>query len=409
VKVGARNAAGSAAPVSFIINVAKLDAAVVGSYHGYMERSSSVVFGPAANLGASFQMTTTVTGAVTGKLTEGNTTKSFKGNLTISHSLPRTYSFSTLIAGTRDRLTVTFDTVSSTLEGSVNPESMVLLSAVEGAPVHAWRAADSATAFAGRHNFVISSSATSQPERTLPAGSGPAGYGYGSLTVNPTSRVITIAGKLADGTALTGTTVAGSGSPMKVLIYQSLYGNRGSIFGQLLVDARNVGDLSDNIVSGSLDWMKPPTSPSDTVYSAGFGPLFCGVEGASYTPPAKGERVLGLNFAPVGQANINMVLEEGGLPAPFNQPLRIANPSATGTTNTAVPTLPNANGVTITTFDAATGVFSGSFKQGVTGSQRTASFYGQISGWGGFGFFLLPQGTDSNAAKLSGKVWMADG
>jgi hypothetical protein len=101
-----------------------------------------------------------------------------------------------------------------------------------------------------------------------------------------------------------------------------------------------------------------------------------------------------------------LLFEAGGLPGLFSQPLRIANPSATGTTNTAVPTLPNANGVTFTAFDAATGVFAGSFKQGTTGSVRTALFYGQLNTWGGYGFFLLPQGTASNATKLSGKVFV---
>jgi hypothetical protein len=412
VKVSARNAAGSAAPVSFIINVAKLDAAVVGAYHGYMERSSSVVFGPAANLGASFQMTTTVTGAVTGKLTEGGTTKSFDGKLTVTDSQPRSYAFRTLIKGTGNTLAVTFDTVSSTLEGSVTsefssgPTSRARASVRGtslGALVLAWRAADNATAYAGRHNFTITSPPTSNPTFLS---NGPAGYGYGSLTVNAASRVITIAGKLADGSALTGTTMAGSGSPMKVLVYQSLYGNRGSIFGQLRVEAGNINLLSGNVVSGSLNWMKPATSKSDTVYSEGFGPLSTVIEGASYTPPAKGQLVLGRQPTAVGIPNASLLFEAGGLPGLFSQPLRIANPSATGTTNTAVPTLPNANGVTFTAFDAATGVFAGSFKQGTTGSVRTALFYGQLNQWGGYGFFLLPQGTASDAAKLSGKVFV---
>jgi len=411
VKVSARNAAGSAAPVSFIINVAKLDVAVVGAYHGYMERSSSVQFGPAANLGASFLMTTTATGAVTGKLTEGGTTKSFEGKLTVIDSQPRSYAFSTLIKGTGNTLAVTFDTVSSTLEGSVTSESnsgtasrsrASVRDTSQGALVQAWRAADNATAYAGRHNFTITSPPTSNPTFLS---NGPAGYGYGSLTVNAASRVITIAGKLADGSALTGTTVAGSGSPMKVLVYQSLYGNRGSFFGQLRVEAGNINLLSGNVVSGSLDWMKPATNQSDTVYSAGFGPLSTVIEGASYTPPAKGQLVGDFSPTSAGTPNASLLLEAGGLPGAFSQLLRIANPSPTGTTNTAVPTLPNANGLTFTAFDAATGVFAGSFKQGVTGSVRTALFYGQLNRFGSsYGFFLLPQGTASNAAKLSGKL-----
>ena len=96
----------------------------------------------------------------------------------------------------------------------------------------------------------------------------------------------------------------------------------------------------------------------------------------------------------------------------FTQLLRIANPSATGLTNTAIPATPISNTTTITTFTASSGLFVGSFtiNGATTTLNRPASFYGQIVKIGGitqgYGYFLLPTATAkvSTSPKLSGRV-----
>ena len=103
------------------------------------------------------------------------------------------------------------------------------------------------------------------------------------------------------------------------------------------------------------------------------------------------------------------------VPTPnFDQPVTIANPKPTGLTNIAKIETP-VNATRVTSLNAATGAFAGSFviPGASTALNRPAAFQGQIVCIGGttqgYGFFLLPQvptGSEkvSTAPKLSGVV-----
>jgi predicted outer membrane repeat protein len=248
----------------------------------------------------------------------------------------------------------------------------------------------------------------------------PSGYGYASFTIS-TAGALTLAGRLPDGSGVTGGTFVSKDG--EILLFNLLYGKRGSHVGQFVI--KPISTLvTDNNLDGTTTWSKPPpltATTTDTVYKDGFGPLTVSALGAAYVPPAKGALVMGLGPVAVGANNARIVFDFGGLPSDFNQLLRIANPSPVGLTNTATVPLfnaaltpnPNPNRVTMTLLNAKTGAISGSFTiPGATPAlNRVAPYFGQIIKIGGtpsaYGYFLLPSvptGTQkvSTSPKLSG-------
>jgi hypothetical protein len=171
-----------------------------------------------------------------------------------------------------------------------------------------------------------------------------------------------------------------------VLVFQLLYGKKGSLVGQY--------QLTGDDLTGSVSWFKSFTT-TGSVYKDGFGPLNVAAAGGLYTPPAAGQIVM--------QANSSIYFSEGGITGDFSQLVTIANPKATGLTNTAKPVLPLTNNTRITKFDVKTGLMTGSFQEGT----RLAPWSGLLVKIGGttraYGYFLLPEGTPTGP-KLSGRV-----
>jgi len=65
--IKATNLKGNSSTPSFTINIAALQAGIVGAFHGHIERSSTVNLTPNPSLGARFQMTTNANGTATGE------------------------------------------------------------------------------------------------------------------------------------------------------------------------------------------------------------------------------------------------------------------------------------------------------------------------------------------------------
>ncbi len=398
VTVTASNAAGTSLPLSFVINVAALPAGVVGTFHGFVERSTSVFTSPNPNIGARFEMLTSSNGTVTGKIIEGATSKPFAGKLVADVSDPDHPVLNTVVTGTALTLELDFDATTNAATGFLHDTGTA-----KETKIDSWRnvwhvaspgnPANLATVFKAQHNFALANLISA----------GPQGYSYGSFTVNENTGALTLAGKLADGSILTGTTFIGQNGD--VLIYKSLYANRGSLLGFLIVQA-NTAPVADNNIIGFIDWFKPAAlSSADTVYNAGFGPLLLDTAGGTYTPPSAGQRIMGLPLATSPALNASLDFTDGGLSPNFSQLLRISSPAVVAFGS------PYNNSVKLV-ITAPTGQFSGSFT--LPGSPaRLAPFYGQVVktsiGTFGFGHFLLPQipsgmQTLNTSPKLSGAV-----
>ncbi|MCX6854188.1 MAG: BACON domain-containing protein, partial [Verrucomicrobia bacterium] len=419
----------AAAFLAFTIQVIPLPAGVIGTFHGLIERSSTVNVGTIPNLGARWEMTVSALGAVSGKIVEGVTSRSFADQLEVTAATANSPTISAAVTGTALTLDLKLNALTDSLSSGAGEN--VLRSAGNSSVVTGWGNAWSTTApirratqFRGPYSFAISNPSTNTATNTA----APDGYGFGNFIISETNGALNITGDLPDGSKILSASFIGQNG--EVLLYTPLHGNKGSIHGKLTVTPNNAP--TDNSVEGQLTWLKPAllATDKDKSYQSGFGPLTLDAKGSTYLPPAKGQRVLGLPapaLTPTTATNAKLAFTLGGLDLAtpnslaFNQLIRVNNASATGLTNTAtvVPfnatTLTNPNKVAITTFTAPTGAFAGNFTlPGIPA--RIGPFFGQIvriigtnTTTQGYGYFLLPSvpaapQTVLTSPKLSGRV-----
>jgi hypothetical protein len=185
----------------------------------------------------------------------------------------------------------------------------------------------------------------------------PQGTGYGTLTVTKTGAG-SIAGKLADGTSFSASSilVAGSAGNELIVFDPNLYKKMGLLSGVLQFGVPAIGQID-----GTLLWEKPFGTGS--YYAAGFGTTL-NTEGASF---AKG--------APLPFASGTLTFSGGGLASTGTDSFTV---TPTGAVTIAKPTK--------LAIKATTGAVSGSFKP--AGATKAISFSG----------LLLQDGTNTRAA-----------
>jgi len=405
--------------VTFTINVIPLPAGAVGTFHGLIERSTTVNVGPTPNLGARWNMTVSSLGVVSGDIIEGVTKRGFIGKLEVTPANANAPTLTAAIPGTALTLDLKLNALTDSLSSGVGENVLRNATNTQSSIVTGWGNAWSstppvrkATDYRGPYSFVISNPAST----TVTNPAAPDGYGFGRFIVTENTGALSFSGELPDGSDIVCSTFVGQNG--QVLLYAPLHGNKGSIHGQLTITTSNAP--RDNTVNGTLTWLKPAllATAKDKAYQSGFGPLTLDAIGSTYLPPDRGLRVLGLSAPAATATNAKLAFTLGGLDTAsltFNQLIRISSPSATSLNNTAtvaaynLATSTNLNKVAITTFTAPTGLFAGSFTLPGTPA-RLGPFSGQIvriigttTTTQGYGFFLLPTGT-STSPKLSGKV-----
>jgi uncharacterized delta-60 repeat protein len=376
LEVQARNAAGTSAErVSLVLEVQELPAAFVGRFQGFF-----VPDGEANDwLGGRYELTTTASGAFTGKAFFGKRSEAFKGLLEVEANAPTeaTAEFAWPrkgLAGQQGRLTLQTDG-----EPACRLERRVGDATVEaGQGWHIpWNGREQrADAFGGRHHLAL--------RVTDPGETDPVGSGYAVALVNAATSAVKTAGRLADGTAFSsGGFVGGNG---EALLYQSLYAERGALAGSVRLGAEGAA------ATGSPIWVKRQAlSPKDLIHAAGFGPLALTVEGELWIMPQPGELVMGLPNAV--DDNARLVFFGAGLD--FARSATLFNPSAKGLAHKLSVTAGEPV-VVLAKLDAKTGLFSGTLT--VTGASkaldRKTGFFGLITGDGagarGQGFYVLP-------------------
>lgn len=379
--VSVRNLNGTYA-FPFNLLVQALNGQALGSFVGTVARH------PLNNqLGGRLEITTTSRGTYSGRVILGTTTHRISGDLAsvISPAAGATQggnaSFSIEIprAGqTSMQLEVLLNATNNLATGTLR-EVIVPAPASPPAPAevggwrNVWSSTVKPTTRLGRHTFRL----------TVPDGvaSIPKGFGFGSLNVS-TSGAASITGTLADGTPFTSS--AALGPKGDSLLWNLLYGNGGSILGNLQIrQAVNGSELPSHPVNGSASWRKPAI-PTDRPYPGGFGlapanSFVMSVTGGRYVAPAKGKLILGLPDVVAPAADlIRLSFAEGGI----TNPASVLNLPSIEVRPSAIITMPplgagNPAGATLKV-DAATGGFSGSVIL-QDGSLRKVSYLGQIA------------------------------
>lgn len=163
----------------------------------------------------------------------------------------------------------------------------------------------------------------------IPASGSPAlpqGDGFGTLKVDSGGR-ITLAGSLADGTALSQRVPVSKQGRWP--LYASLYGGKGSLLGWMtFFPLQSTDDLD-----GRLTWTRPQT-PRTGAYAAGFVIPDIPAVGSVYLPPRGGNKVLNLTAA-------NVVFSGASLPTP------LTNGVTLGANNKVAVASPNTNKLTL--------------------------------------------------------------
>lgn len=365
------------------------------------------------NIGGRLDLTLTSLGSASGKLVLGDQTHAFKAALILDPAgvarprvevrLPRTGS------PPPQPLSLELE-IDTRAQAFVTDEAGSTLSRVHAgndeAGITGWRNVwhaknRPANNHAGFYTFALESNAGE---------AAPQGNGFGSFRLS-TAGMAKVAGKVADGTSHTS---AGCLSPEgRLAVFAPLYGKPipGSLCGLLEIEPGDaVEDVTDNPLSGTLDWLRPDRRPGGgLLYPAGFGPLDLAVLGGHYSKPASpmgrvpGHSVAQLRFASGGIENSETVP---------NLALHLDE------RNRLTLATPNPGLVSFKT-DAAKAVFNGSFtlndphwsKPAPARWTRKQAYQGILiqtgSAYTGHGYFLLPQLPEADpktAPVLSGQV-----
>jgi hypothetical protein len=210
----------------------------------------------------------------------------------------------------------------------------------------------------------------------------PQGTGYATVTVGATG-VVVWAGKLADGTAFTGSgpLVGGTAGNQFIIFNPTIYGHAGLLAGSIAFK-----NLADSDCNGALRCIKPQQA-SGSYYQAGFDTGLA-VMGSTYTAPPPGTMALAF---PSELYNGITELTGGGLVNSLGQSQPINATVTLTPLNTVIAALPNRDALKLT-IHPSTGTFSGTFLH--PASQQTVSFagvlYQQTNIPQAAGFFLGP-------------------
>ena len=408
LQIQARNAAGpAAAVVVYSLEVEPLSEALIGTYEGYFVPSNPEDLG----LSGRYQFQVTPSGSYTGKIFFGSKSVPMKGLIEGASNEAGSFSIfqrfqSTATVADRIQLNVTPAGVVMTLDSEYSSPPPIT---TQGWKIP-WNGKDvQATAYAGLHTFKISSGAFIA---YLPRGDG-----YGSLSITAKTGAARLVGRLPDGTAFTTATFAGAASESNqqspVLLYQSLYKDRGFFGGSLTLVPGTTP--AENTVSGNAVWVKQPMDPKskDVVYPQGIRHPYLILSGSALPRVAAGGVVMGVpNGTP---QNAELRFQYGGLAAEETLSVTLSNPSAKGVTQKAVVLAGENATATLPKVDATTGLFNGELSRPgpVKALDRKVAFMGQLVRIGtdtlGYGFFLLPQlpaegETLKTTPQLSGQV-----
>lgn len=405
--------------VPFTFTVAALPNGVAGSYAALVEREFNVN----ADLGGRVTCSITSAAALTGALTVDGAALSFTG--VINPDFDPGYTAGARIEVKRTGkpsyfLTLLIDAVNNALSGEME---LAGSSVPASAPLLGHRTpyatSNPATDFAARYVSTI------RIDTVFQSASVPEGDGYLTM-VAALNGSITLGGKLADGTPITGSAILGESPALpgqsQVLIHVPLYAGTGSY--QAAIELSPGGDEPNGVLSSSTSWLKKAQAATTVrAYRSGFF-VSTTVEGWEWKTPAVGTNVLGLTVAP-DNAELTVSGGEVELASQFKALNRTFAISATNACSFGTAAL-NPTGIVISIVPS-TGQFTGSFKvtdmDGYVPTKtvvRTVPFEGVIvpgpMGNFGSGFFLLaklqadadhpllPANPASTTSQLSGLI-----
>ncbi|MES2594953.1 MAG: S8 family serine peptidase [Verrucomicrobiota bacterium] len=409
--ISATNIAGTGPAIPYTWNVEEFPAAAIGTWQGITDRNSTLNL----LLGGKFKVVVTSTGSYSGSLTYGVTTKSWTGYL---NALPgganptTSFSISLGVGVTPMTGSFTLDLTNKTFTGNFFDGRPATFTECSGV-LAAWTKVKPVNA------VTVYNNALELPGTFVGDAAYPQGTSYAVLSLS-TAGVVTWTGKLADGTAITGSSPLGSAG--QTCYHALLYTNTGSAQGWANINLANMQ------VAGSVEWYKAAQKPTSTTrsYKAGIPKHALIVRGARYTKPATGVLVLGLP-APVSATSTTPNARLSFTGAPLSALEQLFQITSTNAVKMPTKAIDNPKAVRLT-LAATTGLISGGFTlkdndplditpPTITVISRAPTFNGVLVTHPdinkGVGFFNLAELADEVGEKntttkiLSGKVELA--
>jgi len=392
-----------------------LEGALVGKFTAPLDRDPMLN----ANLGGRLDLTTTAKNTFSGKVTLGASSHSFRGSLIPDPNDPNHATGTAEIKrGRNSPLTLTFTLGPDAIDSATlfDPLSTATL-ALRGWR-NVWHSRNNPpTIYAGYHTLGFN-----LPESTDEAR--PEGTPHASFTIHPKTGTLTLAGRLADGTAFTSATFVGPHG--ELLVFRTLYPAkaRGSVIGTLQI--AKADQNKNNLVGGELSWWRPASA--GRLYPAGFGPFDMEAVGSRYDPPPLGEIVMDLDLTDPEANNAMLHLSGADIEGKLADPNRTSIPLRVDSRHRSfVDAAFATNRITIK-IAPKTGLITGSFRisephpfpinpNRIPALTRTGSFRALLirdaTGLSARGFFLLaqlPTELNQKAAAipmLSGQIQLA--
>lgn len=389
IQLTATNAAGVSRTVVVAWKINPLPWTMIGDYSGLVGLTDHAI---SERLGGLFNVKVSSTGSVSGSLALARRTIRFTGMLDWDS---KSMTVQVNAGGTTGSLPLHLSF------NSIYGNAWISADLGSGGTYHQclayrkpWVNGNLATAYEAWYNIRL------HPAAAILSGQvSAAPHGDGFLRLNLTAAgAANYAGKLADGTALTGSGILDSQS--RVPVYKMLYDKTGCVHGTLSFSAWGSN------TTGSVQWLKKAQNPVSKTrsYAGGFAMLggdALEARGGRYVkPPFTGQPML-LPGMVDGPNNVTIAFGSGG----FSGAHRAFQ--VTAAHQVILPTQSPEDRITFTV-NAATGQFSGKMTRedddpSDTNTpprkiRREAAYEGLIvPGYDGVGFFNLPQLPDSMA------------
>jgi hypothetical protein len=362
VKLIARNAVASSNEIQFLIPVRELPGYAQGGFTALLERDATLN----DMLGGVTNLTVTATGAISGSLRLGAVTHAFKGQLEVPLTGNPTANLTVPRRGLPAvELALVFDqdeTERARVGGTAVLENAGSPPVALGGQGHPWGKGVTAQGYAGYYTAALRHDEDPGDENL------PQGASFLTFKALATGKV-TWSGRLADGTACTGSSTLWSGGGLP--IYLSLYAGQGSLQGapRIELEEAEAGILQpgDHLRAfaetgdPAVTWFKKPQA--SRVYGDGFGPLVLGVFGGEFVPPGKNEIVMGIEDVAADETNAFIEFEGAGVQdtefgTSLTQYFRINTAHKAFFSTDAEE---NPAKLKVTQINRSTGLFSGSF------------------------------------------------
>ncbi len=289
----------------------------------------------------SFAFNVTSSGAVSGNLSLGGQTVPFSGKFNLGGTATN------IVLKREPSLTTTLqlDFADQSVSGAVSNSAFT---AELNGDRDVFSSSRKATEFEGQYTLVIPGTSDSN--------AGPFGVSYGTVKVSALGT-ITLAGSLADGTAISQSSVVSKDGFWP--LYVSLYGGKGSLWGW------NYFNFTNHTITSApvLSWINETNSSKTAVYRSGFTNQEATLNGGLYVSTN--------TLTNIWPADLTATLEGGGLLAAITNSVTIAANDRIAVTNSL-----DTNKLTLTVHKS-TGVISGSFAN-PDGTKRTIKVNGVI-------------------------------